>query len=466
MTQDQGHGGVPDQAADEDVLETRESRRYEHPRSAIEEVPTARLNALPFHYTQNAPIPGVLSKLSLDDGNGSSESPNGAENPSFKPVTLANNKISDPVTWTDMASAKFWKKQFQDYWHDFKHDFRVTRHNFSSTDRMPQTKNEIGDSGVDAKKAASEAAEAEKLAASLHGSHEGLHGMGNGEKRRYLSKRESLGDVPLSSFIKGSLENASFRDLYGLIVPRKRQVPVLQAQSDENKRDLIIIFSYAMMLYGAPSHRLEEWVLYLSKHCEVENRINYLPGVMEICFVERVGARLETYTTMIKAQGLDLGKLELVFRIYRAVLKSNISVEEANNMIADVIKTPDYYKGWQLVIIYGLASAIACLWAYGGWWQDLPIAFVLGCLTGLLSVVIASRNKIYSSKVDGSTKTNAAFRRHGGDGGFANHFFCSGVCLYWRKQSCVLFQLNCLELHYYDPSGIRHLYEASLWQLP
>lgn len=45
--------------------------------------------------------------------------------------------------------------------------------------------------------------------------------------------------------------------------------------------------------------------------------------------------------------------------------------------------------------VFGLASAFAAPFAFGGRFIDMPIAFVLGCILGLLQLVVAPQNELY-----------------------------------------------------------------------
>ena len=64
----------------------------------------------------------------------------------------------------------------------------------------------------------------------------------------------------------------------------------------------------ALMIYGAPTHRLEEYMRMSARVLEIEAQFLYIPGSMLMSFDDP-----STHTTEVKlvkvAQGLDLGKL-------------------------------------------------------------------------------------------------------------------------------------------------------------
>lgn len=75
----------------------------------------------------------------------------------------------------------------------------------------------------------------------------------------------------------------------------------------------------ALMMYGAPTHRLEEYMTMSARVLEIEAQFLYIPGAMIMSFDDP-----ETHTTEVKllkaAQGLDLGKLRDVHEVYKDVV--------------------------------------------------------------------------------------------------------------------------------------------------
>jgi uncharacterized membrane protein YjjP (DUF1212 family) len=112
----------------------------------------------------------------------------------------------------------------------------------------------------------------------------------------------------------------------------------------------------ALMNYGAPTHRLEEYMKMSARVLEIEGQFLYIPGCMIISFDDA-----STHTTEVKlvrsTQGVDLGKLKDVHEIYKEVVHDVIGVEEATQRLELVIKTKQKNNAWFLVILYGFASA-------------------------------------------------------------------------------------------------------------
>lgn len=212
-----------------------------------------------------------------------------------------------------------------------------------------------------------------------------------------------------------------------MTIPRHRDVlgvfgPITDAQ----------LQVYAFMAYGAPTHRIEEYTLQLFKVLEMDGRVNYTVGCTEISFINPIDPAdpftRSAFTTIVKAQGLDIGACECAFRIYKDVVHGDVTIEEATQSLANLIAAPSFYKPWSIVPFYGFASALACIWAYGGYWLDMPVAFLLGCIVGTLQVILAARNPLYSNvlEVTASLVTSFGARAFSSIGN-NQKYFCFGA---------------------------------------
>ncbi|EPS36498.1 hypothetical protein H072_9975 [Dactylellina haptotyla CBS 200.50] len=125
------------------------------------------------------------------------------------------------------------------------------------------------------------------------------------------------------------------------------------------KQRYLLQLCRALMLYGAPTHRLEEYLKMSARVLDIEGQFLYMPGCMIISFDDS-----STHTSNMQlvrvTQALDLGKLQDVHLVYKQVVHDIISVEEARLI-------------------------------------DLPICFLLGSILGTLALVIAPRSTLYSN---------------------------------------------------------------------
>lgn len=162
------------------------------------------------------------------------------------------------------------------------------------------------------------------------------------------------------------------------------------------RQKYLIKLCRALMLYGAPTHRLEEYMKYSARLLEINAQFLYIPGCMIMSFDDS-----STHTAEVKLvrthQGVDLGKLRDVYEIYKEVLHDEVGVEDATLRLDDIIKTKPKHSRWFLVFMYGLASVTVGPFAFYARWIDLPMAFVLGCLLGTLQLVVAPKSDLYAN---------------------------------------------------------------------
>jgi len=123
-----------------------------------------------------------------------------------------------------------------------------------------------------------------------------------------------------------------------------------------SRQKYLIKLCRALMSYGAPTHRLEEYMKMSARVLEIDSQFLYIPGCMIISFDDA-----STHTTDVKlvrsVQGVDLGKLKDVHEIYKEVVHDVIGVEEATQRLETIIANKQKNHAWVLVFVYGLASA-------------------------------------------------------------------------------------------------------------
>ncbi|KAF2200593.1 DUF1212-domain-containing protein [Delitschia confertaspora ATCC 74209] len=168
----------------------------------------------------------------------------------------------------------------------------------------------------------------------------------------------------------------------------------------------------ALMMYGAPTHRLEEYMNMSARVLEIEAQFLYIPGCMIISFDDS-----SVHTTEVKlvrcAQGIDLGKLRDVHEIYKDVVHDRIGVEEATPRLEAIIARDPKYNNWLRVPIYGLASASVGPFAFQARPIDLPFCFILGCILGWLQLIVAPQNELLSNVFEISAAVITSFIARG-----------------------------------------------------
>lgn len=164
----------------------------------------------------------------------------------------------------------------------------------------------------------------------------------------------------------------------------------------------------ALMEYGAPTHRLEEYMKMSARVLEIEGQFLYIPGCMIISFDDA-----STHTTEVKlvksVQGVDLGRLKDVHEIYKEVVHDVIGVEEATQRLDIIMRATPKHNQWLRVIVYGLASASVAPFAFQGRLIDLPVAFLLGSILGFLQLIVAPKSELYSNVFEISAAVFTSF---------------------------------------------------------
>ncbi|CAK7216012.1 hypothetical protein SBRCBS47491_002686 [Sporothrix bragantina] len=179
----------------------------------------------------------------------------------------------------------------------------------------------------------------------------------------------------------------------------------------------------ALMMYGAPTHRLEDYLKMSARVLEIEAQFLFIPGCMLVSFDDS-----STHTAEVKLvrapQGVDLGKLSDVHAIYKEVIHDLISVDEAIARLHEITSKKPKFKVWMRIPVYGLASTCVAPFAFGGRFIDLPICFALGCIVGILALIAAPSNAIYSNvfEITAAVITSFLARAIGSIGG--GNIFC------------------------------------------
>jgi uncharacterized membrane protein YjjP (DUF1212 family) len=152
----------------------------------------------------------------------------------------------------------------------------------------------------------------------------------------------------------------------------------------------------ALMMYGAPTHRLEEYLAMSARVLEIEAQFLYMPGCM-ICAFDDTSIHTSEVKLVRTAQGVDLGKLRDVHEIYKDVVHDRVGVDEATPRLEAIMGRKNKFGRWPRVPVYGLASATVAPFAFNARPIDLPFCFVLGCIIGWLQLIVAPGNELISN---------------------------------------------------------------------
>lgn len=199
-------------------------------------------------------------------------------------------------------------------------------------------------------------------------------------KRRSHHKRSSSGNI-ISKIFKPKDDQDTKIKLHVATILKKQQY--------------LIKMCRAMMLFGAPTHRLEESLAQSAKILEINSQFLYIPGCMIISFDDVL-----THTAEVKivrsSQGVNLAKLNDTHDIYKEVLHDVIGLDEALARLDNLMNSKDRHPKWLNIIMYGLASTAVSTF-FKARLIDMPIIFGLGTLLGVLQLVVSPLSNTYST---------------------------------------------------------------------
>lgn len=174
------------------------------------------------------------------------------------------------------------------------------------------------------------------------------------------------------------------------------------------RQRFILTLCKAFMLYGAPTHRLEEYMSMTAQVLEIDGSFIYFPGCMLVSFGD-LNARTSEMKLVRCAQGLDLGKLDEVHDVYKNVVHDRLGTVEGYEILDEVMNRKPKFSPWWCIFFYSVASVAVAPWSFGGSWIDLPICFGIGSIIGFLQFVVCPKNTLYSSVFEVSSSIIASF---------------------------------------------------------
>jgi uncharacterized membrane protein YjjP (DUF1212 family) len=164
----------------------------------------------------------------------------------------------------------------------------------------------------------------------------------------------------------------------------------------------------AFMRYGAPTHRLEEYMQMTAKVLDINAQFMYLPGCMIMSFDDPVTRTAEVKLIRVP-QGLDLGRLSDVHLCYKRVTHDMVDMQTAIAELTELMDRKPRYNRWLVILLYGLGSAAVGPFGFGARPIDMPIIFFLGCCVGFMQLVLAPQSPLYANVFEVSAAIVVSF---------------------------------------------------------
>ncbi|KFG82518.1 hypothetical protein MANI_015136 [Metarhizium anisopliae] len=163
-----------------------------------------------------------------------------------------------------------------------------------------------------------------------------------------------------------------------------------------------------LMMYGAPTHRLEEYMAMTANVLEIKAQFLYIPGCMFISFDDALTRTADVKIIRV-VQGLDLSRLAATHNVYKNVVHDVISLEQATEELDDIMTSTARYNKWLVILFMALASVSVGPYAFSARPIDLPVIFVLGLLVGFMQQVVAPASSTYANVLEVSAAILTSF---------------------------------------------------------
>ncbi|PWN48540.1 DUF1212-domain-containing protein [Violaceomyces palustris] len=162
------------------------------------------------------------------------------------------------------------------------------------------------------------------------------------------------------------------------------------------RQEFILKLARALMMFGAPTHRIETQIQQTARVLEINCRCIYLPNLMLLAFGDESTHTSET-KFIKQAGGLDLTKLTDMHAVYWNVIHDKIGVGEASAQLDELMRRKPLIGRWPMVFIGGFASAFICVGPQGfsGSFIDALAAFPLGMFLVFCQSIITT--ELYSN---------------------------------------------------------------------
>ncbi|EJU01800.1 DUF1212-domain-containing protein [Dacryopinax primogenitus] len=158
--------------------------------------------------------------------------------------------------------------------------------------------------------------------------------------------------------------------------------------------EFLLKLARALMMFGAPTHRLEALIQATGRVLDMNVSCVHLPGVMLLSFNDDTTRTSET-KFLKQPQALDLERLQDVHAVYNAVIHDKTGVKDASDRLDEIMRGRSRYRALIAIIIGGLCSAFITPISFSGSFLDAMLAFPLGCLLVLIQQ-LASRNELFT----------------------------------------------------------------------
>ncbi|KAI9274902.1 hypothetical protein EDC94DRAFT_531695, partial [Helicostylum pulchrum] len=196
-------------------------------------------------------------------------------------------------------------------------------------------------------------------------------------------------------------------------------------EDEKTKRKALVTICRALMLYGAPCHRIEEALEYTSEFLSVHASFIFIPGIMMMTLfdtpLEEKNELEQDYhygmsqTVLIRCpQGFDMGKLTQVNDVIQNICTEDensdkkISAQKSIKLLEQLFSTKPTWNPWVTLFSHMMSSLLTAPVMFNGSLLDTALSGGLGLLIGLL-ILLSERYTAYCNVFEISTTILVSF---------------------------------------------------------
>ena len=152
----------------------------------------------------------------------------------------------------------------------------------------------------------------------------------------------------------------------------------------------------ALMKYGAPTHRLEEYLAASARSLAIDADFLFIPGAMVCTFIDH-SIYANNVEIVRRTTGLDFGRLKDVFDVYKCVIHKKFTAQEGIQEIDNVQNRPAQHNQYFRILMFGLACVVVGPFSFNTRPIDFGPIFAMSSILGFLQLKIVPRSEQFSN---------------------------------------------------------------------
>lgn len=167
----------------------------------------------------------------------------------------------------------------------------------------------------------------------------------------------------------------------------------------DRRRKFILKMARALMLFGAPSHRVESQLNALSGVLHVDAQFIHFPGIVIASFGGGETNLSQTHFVKSKTE-IALGRLNELHALYKEVMSDKIPIEDASLLLDEMFSKPPEWSNLSRILFSIVKCGMMAPINFGGSFVDIWISALFGGLLTFSQLCLAGNNQMFSNVFD------------------------------------------------------------------